>query len=101
MRLILAPHIPPCWLLPTELLELSIRVLTPSPLLTLNAVLVRLQLKFEVVAVEMMDDDGHRLRTPSSSASYKWRFRCLQRCTHAWVDRSDPTCGGGGLAVVW
>jgi len=61
MRLILAPHIPPCWLLPTELLELSIRVLTPSPLLTLNAVLVRLQLKFEVVAVEMMDDDGHSL----------------------------------------
>ena len=79
MRLILAPHIPPCWLLPTELLELSIRVLTPSPLLTLNAVLVRLQQKFEVVAVEMMDDDGHRLRTPSSSASYKWRFRCFQR----------------------
>lgn len=37
-------------LLPTELLELSIRVLTRpfffSPLLTLNAVLVRLQLKF-------------------------------------------------------
>ena len=95
MRLILAPHIPSCWLLPTELLELSIRVLTPSPLLTLNAVLVRLQLKFEVVFIEMIDDDGHRLRTPSSSASYKWRFRCFQR--PVWLGPTQRAVA----AAVW